>query len=119
LIPGGINVDSRLNDRTILAEGLSETELLVVETAIEVALRRVRTLREIELSAAAVTNPLGRLTARERDVLRLIAAGYSNKEAGCRLNISARTVEVHREHVMEKFGASNIVDLVNIVNNTR
>ena len=55
------------------------------------------------------------LTPREREVLSLIAAGASNKEAGRRLGISPRTVEVHRARIMEKIGARNAADLVRIV----
>jgi two-component system response regulator FixJ len=55
------------------------------------------------------------LTLRERDVLGLIATGASNKEAGRRLGISPRTVEVHRARVMEKLGAKNAADLVRII----
>jgi two-component system response regulator FixJ len=55
------------------------------------------------------------LTPREYQVLELIAGGASNKEAGRRLGISPRTVEVHRAHIMEKLGARNSVELVRIV----
>jgi DNA-binding CsgD family transcriptional regulator len=56
-----------------------------------------------------------RLTPRERQVLDLLTAGASNKEAGRRLGISPRTVEVHRAHIMEKLGAKNAAHLVRIV----
>jgi DNA-binding CsgD family transcriptional regulator len=52
------------------------------------------------------------LTARELEVLALITGGASNKEGGCKLGISTRTFEVHRAHIMEKFGARNAADLV-------
>jgi two-component system response regulator FixJ len=55
------------------------------------------------------------LTARELDVLSQIAGGASNKEAGRRLGISPRTIEVHRARIMEKLGAKNAADLVRIV----
>ena len=57
----------------------------------------------------------GPLTPRERDVLHQIAAGASNKEAGRKLGISPRTIEVHRARIMEKLGAKNAADLVRIV----
>lgn len=55
------------------------------------------------------------LTPRECEVLRAIAAGASNKEAGRLLGISPRTVEVHRAKIMDKLGAKNAADLVRIV----
>lgn len=55
------------------------------------------------------------LTPRERQVLNEIANGASNKEAGRRLGISPRTVEVHRARIMDKIGARNAADLVRIV----
>lgn len=55
------------------------------------------------------------LTGREREVLGQVAAGASNKEAGRRLGISPRTVEVHRARIMDKLGARNAADLMRIV----
>ena len=51
------------------------------------------------------------LTPREREVLALVAASATNKEAANRLGISQRTVEIHRAHIMHKLGAKNSVDL--------
>ncbi len=56
-----------------------------------------------------------RLTPREKEVLSEIAAGASNKEAGRKLGISPRTIEVHRARIMEKLGARNVAELVRIV----
>jgi DNA-binding NarL/FixJ family response regulator len=44
----------------------------------------------------------GRLSSRETEVLRLIAEGHPNKRVAVELRISAKTVEKHRHHVMEK-----------------
>ena len=55
------------------------------------------------------------LTPREREVLEQIAQGASNKEAGRRLSISPRTIEVHRARIMEKLSARNAADLMRIV----
>ncbi len=54
------------------------------------------------------------LTFRERQILTLLSVGMSNKEIGLSLDISYRTVEVHRAKVMEKLGAHSIADLVRI-----
>lgn len=57
---------------------------------------------------------LARLTARELEVVRLIARGLSNKEIARELGISYRTVEIHRSHIMQKLAADSVVDLVQI-----
>jgi two-component system, LuxR family, response regulator FixJ len=59
----------------------------------------------------------GQLTPREREVLAAVISGASNKEAGRRLGISPRTVEVHRARIMAKLGAKNTADLVRITLN--
>ena len=53
-----------------------------------------------------------RLTPREREVVRLIAEGSSNKEIGTALGISVRTVETHRMNIMRKFGMQSVSELV-------
>lgn len=54
------------------------------------------------------------LTPREREVLQFLVDGLTNKEIGISLDISARTVEVHRARVLEKLGARNTADLIRI-----
>lgn len=53
-----------------------------------------------------------RLTRREREVLRLISEGFSNKQGALRMQISPRTFESHRAEAMRKLGARNTADLV-------
>jgi len=52
------------------------------------------------------------LTAREIEVLRLIAQGYTNAEIAERLVISVKTVETHKAHIMDKLGRRSRVELV-------
>lgn len=52
------------------------------------------------------------LTKREKEVLKLIAAGHTNKDIGEVLDISVRTVEAHRAHLMEKLGLKNIQEIM-------
>ncbi len=52
------------------------------------------------------------LTQRERDVMQVIAKGYTNKEAAELFQISQRTVELHRAHLMEKLGITTVAELV-------
>jgi two-component system nitrate/nitrite response regulator NarL len=54
---------------------------------------------------------LSGLTNREREVLTCVADGLSNKEIACRFNISARTVETHRERLMRKLDIHSIAGL--------
>ena len=64
--------------------------------------------------SADLPGPSGqkRLTKREREVLRLISEGYSNKQGALRMQISPRTFESHRAEAMRKLGARNTADLV-------
>jgi len=52
------------------------------------------------------------LTPRELDVLKLIARGYTNRQAGEELSISVRTVEGHRANIYKKLGVNSRVELV-------
>jgi len=52
------------------------------------------------------------LTQRELDVIKLLAQGKSNKEAASNLNVSARTVESHRNHIMRKMNFASFSDMV-------
>jgi DNA-binding NarL/FixJ family response regulator len=53
-----------------------------------------------------------RLTAREREVLRLLAEGRTNKQIGTALAISAKTVETHRARIMSKLQIRSVGQLV-------
>lgn len=54
------------------------------------------------------------LSAREFDVMCLIARGYTNKEAGAELGISVKTVETYRARSMEKLGLRSRIDIVRV-----
>ena len=85
-----------------------DTLLESVERALQWdATRRVDQLRLADLKARAES-----LTAREREVLDLVANGEPNKEIGRRLGISFRTVELHRSHILEKMHARTTSELI-------
>lgn len=52
------------------------------------------------------------LTERERQILRLIALGYTNQEIAGQLFLSVRTIEAHRRHILDKLRLSTRADLV-------
>jgi two-component system response regulator FixJ len=55
------------------------------------------------------------LSLRQRQVMALVAQGFSNKEIAAELNLSPRTVENYRAWVMEKMAAKNLAELVRTV----
>ena len=52
------------------------------------------------------------LTARQKEILRLVAQGCTNREIGQRLAISVRTVEVHRFNLMRRLRVRNVAQLL-------
>jgi two-component system, LuxR family, response regulator DctR len=58
---------------------------------------------------------LSELTDRERDVMHLVVEGLPNKLVADRLDISVRTVEVHRARVFDKMGVKSAVELANLL----
>ena len=65
---------------------------------------------QAELESNAM-RPLQRLTKREREVFELLIRGYSNEDIANRLFIARRTVETHRQHIMNKLSAHSIVQM--------
>jgi DNA-binding NarL/FixJ family response regulator len=65
-----------------------------------------------QLVVADEISALTPLSARERDILHLLALGYTNQEIGAKLFISVRTVDTHRAHVMRKLQLETRAELV-------
>ena len=55
------------------------------------------------------------LSAREQEVMELIVEGKANKEIAAELDLSTKTVEFHRAHVMKKMGAESLAGLIHTV----
>ena len=87
-----------------------DDELLLA--AIQVALDRYDEIGHRETEIAQIQAKLQSLSAREREVLDGLLAGYPNKTIAYDLKLSPRTVEVHRANVMTKMGATSLSSLV-------
>ncbi|MGH6908695.1 MAG: response regulator FixJ [Phenylobacterium sp.] len=87
-----------------------DDELLVA--AIDAALRTGVAQSQRDDAKNAARARLGLLSPREVEVLEGLVAGKANKVIAFDLGISARTVEVHRAHVMTKMNARSLSDLV-------
>lgn len=95
-----------------LTKPFMEGELLnKVQAAINHYQAEQERLLEVQELGARVDS----CTPRERDVMKLLARGLSNKGIAEALGISHRTVEIHRAHVMEKMSADSLPILVRMI----
>lgn len=83
--------------------------------AVAQAVRRDLAQREKSDSRRALCDLLERLSPREMEVARLVAEGLPYKVIGQRLDISERTVQVHRLHLMEKLGIHSAAELAQLM----
>lgn len=90
-----------------------EDEVLL--KAVERAAATLKPGSRAETSTEEIQRRLAELTDRERQVMSGIIAGNPNKTIAYDLNISPRTVEVHRANVMAKMQARNLPELVRMV----
>ncbi|MGZ8365843.1 MAG: response regulator transcription factor [Nitrospira sp.] len=58
------------------------------------------------------SKPSLHITPRQREILRLVALGHTNREIGATLDISVRTVEVHRFNLMRRLNVRNVAQLL-------
>jgi FixJ family two-component response regulator len=80
--------------------------------AIQTALARDRAILEAEETLADLRRDWARLTVREREVMRHVVSGQSNKQIAGALSLSEPTIKTHRGQVMRKMHARSIADLV-------
>lgn len=120
---------SMYNDRRILNEMLQAgaSALVVKGSATEELIQAIRAVRAgQEYVAPAIAATLGSnvgggagadqiapavLTNRELEVLQLVAEGGTTKSIGSRLNISAKTVDTHRQNIMRKLNLRTVAEL--------
>jgi len=99
-----------------VAKSAADTELISAIRAVHAG----RVFVDVQSSLAAQpvtdagpasTTPLERLSAREREVLGLIAQGHTNQAVADRLDLSVKTIESYRARLMEKLGLKDRADL--------
>jgi two-component system response regulator FixJ len=96
----------------IIEKPFTSTRLLA---AVERALRLRAHSDQAASNRATVFSRLELLTAREREVVRLLADGLQSKAVASALNISQRTVEVHRANIMRKLEVKTSGEIVRMV----
>lgn len=97
--------------RAYLLKGRVHKELLETIRAVHAGQKRIPPEVAVELAEHATDDDL---TAREIDVLRLIAAGNANKEIAAQLSIAEETVKSHVTNILAKLGANDRTHAVTI-----
>jgi two-component system, NarL family, response regulator len=95
-------------------KGTSSAELIGAIRSVANGARYLPSAIASELIDALRDAGRERLTAREREIVRLLAEGCSNKEIGARLAISERTVKYHVSEILARLGASNRAHAVSV-----
>lgn len=100
---GAIDFLEKPFDNEVLLERINE------------AIQKDVAFREEFIKKRRIQDRIDHLTTREKEVLGLIVKSHSNKESAKILNISNRTVDVHRASIMEKMQAENVAELITMV----
>ena len=102
----------------VLKSSSSEELLLAIRTVnqsntyLSQALAEGDRLRSYLVNSDTKAKGEASLSAREREVLQLIAEGYTNRAIAERLFISVKTVEAHKEHIVQKLGVRGSAELI-------
>jgi DNA-binding NarL/FixJ family response regulator len=96
-------------DLVAAVEALSRHKVFFTSSVAKIVLEGYRKMGS---QADASGEPPSLLSPREREIIQLLAEGKSNNEVAEALYISAKTVETHRAHIMEKLNLHSITELV-------
>jgi len=83
--------------------------------SVAVALERDAENRKLATKSAEVQSLIDTLTPREREIMELVADGLLTKQIARQLDISAKTVEVHRSRITKKLGVDSVAQLVRML----
>lgn len=86
----------------------------VLLKCIREAIARDKQLRTLDAEKAKILHCYKQLTRREKEVMGFVISGHSNKEIAKELDISHRTIDVHRSRIMAKMEANSLPELVNM-----
>lgn len=87
----------------------------VLRSRVKDALEHCSLLQSQARVSQAAAARLAALTEREREIMTMAIAGHTSKEIALSLDISFRTVETHRTRILQKTGASNMLELASFV----
>jgi DNA-binding NarL/FixJ family response regulator len=76
----------------------------------------IKDLMTESVKVPSLSSPINTLTEREMDVINLIRQGNSSKDISLRLEISIKTVEVHRHNILKKLKLKNAASLIHFMN---
>lgn len=82
---------------------------------IEAAVARNKAMRRDQAEVASFKSRLEQLTQREREVIRMVAQGFSNKEVAAEFGISEKTVQVHRGSAYRKLELHNAAEIARLL----
>jgi len=83
--------------------------------SVQEAMMKLDAEKDLQLRRASIEKRCTSLTRREKEIMEYVANGVTNLDTAQRLDLSMRTIEVHRSRMMEKMGASCLADLTRMV----
>lgn len=82
--------------------------------AVQLAIERDRARHDVEKDVAELRSRYDTLTPREREVMRLVAAGRLNKQIAAEIDLSEATIKLHRGQAMRKMRVKSLAELVRL-----